>query len=154
VLRLPEGLLAEARRMLRDPRARALAVEFGANWLDIRDFAQLGTVDRERFPVFTDEVRSALFEEPVRFLQHIFQNNGSLLDLLYGRYTFVNRVLARYYGLALPAGTGAEAWVRVAAEGQGRAEEAEPGRAAEAARTIHCVSMWIMRAARKIQAEA
>jgi len=120
VLRLPEGLLAEARRMLRDPRARALAVEFGANWLDIRDFAQLGTVDRERFPVFTDEVRSALFEEPVRFLQHIFQNNGSLLDLLYGRYTFVNRVLARYYGLALPAGTGAEAWVRVAAEGQGR----------------------------------
>ena len=45
---------------------------------------------------------------------------------------------------------------RAEAEGPGwaaTAEEAEPGRAEEAARTIHCVSMWIMRA-RKIQAEA
>jgi hypothetical protein len=107
----PEVLLAEARRMLRDPRARALAVEFGGNWLDIRDFAQLSTVDRERFPAFTDEVRAALFEEPIRFLEHLFTHNGSLLDLLYGRYTFVNPALARYYGMPPPA--GADGWGRV-----------------------------------------
>ena len=120
-LRRPEVLLAEARRMLRDPRARALAVEFGGNWLDIRDFAQLSTVDRERFPAFTDEVRAAMGEEPMRFLRHIFSHNGSLLDLLYARYTFVNPVLARYYGMALPPGTGETDWVRVAeADRQGR----------------------------------
>ena len=47
----PEVIKAQARRMLQDPRSRALAVEFGGNWLGFRDFEQIGTVDRERFPV-------------------------------------------------------------------------------------------------------
>ena len=54
--------------MLKDPRSRALAVEFGGNWLDFRRFEELDTVDREHFPTFTDELRSAMFEEPVRLL--------------------------------------------------------------------------------------
>ncbi len=67
-LHQPQVIKAQARRMLQDPRIRALAVEFGGNWLDFRDFEQIGTVDRERFPSFTDELREAMFEEPVRFL--------------------------------------------------------------------------------------
>ena len=54
--------------MLKDAAVRALAVEFGGNWLDFRRFEELNTVDRERFPTFTDELREAMFEEPVRFL--------------------------------------------------------------------------------------
>ncbi len=55
-LHKPEVIKAQARRMIQDPRIRALAVEFGGNWLDFRDFEQIGTVDRERFPAFSDEV--------------------------------------------------------------------------------------------------
>ncbi|MCX6604203.1 MAG: DUF1592 domain-containing protein [Acidobacteria bacterium] len=111
-LHKPEIIKAQARRMLQDPRSRALAVEFGANWLEVRDFDQIGTVDRARFPSFSDALREAMFEEPIRFLLDVFRRNRSILDLLYARDTLVNPVLARHYGM--PAVAGDErAWVNV-----------------------------------------
>ncbi|MFY7952764.1 MAG: DUF1592 domain-containing protein, partial [Armatimonadaceae bacterium] len=111
-LRRPEVLLAEARRMVQDPRTRALAVEFGGNWLDFRRFEEHSAVDRERFPNFDDNLRSAMFEEPVRFLLDMFQNNRRVLDMLYGTHTFVNAPLARHYGLPDSGATLAN-WVKV-----------------------------------------
>ena len=67
-LHLPAVLTSETRRMLHDPRARALAVEFGGNWLNFRGFNDIGTVDHGRFPEFTNELKAAMFEEPVRLL--------------------------------------------------------------------------------------
>ncbi len=96
-LQRPDVLTAQTRRMLRDPRVRALALEFGGNWLDFRRFEQHNAVDRERFPTFNDELRQAMFEEPVRFLVDAFQGNRSVLEMLYGRHTFVNAALARHY---------------------------------------------------------
>ncbi len=106
----PEVIKAQSRRMLQDGRVRALAVEFGGNWLDFRDFEQIGTVDRERFPSFNDELRDAMFEEPIRFLLDVFQHNRSILDFLYARDTFVNPTLARHYGMRV--GGDESAWVR------------------------------------------
>ena len=53
--------------MCRTARARGLAPEFGGNWLDFRRFEEHNAVDRERFPSFTNELRKAMFEEPIRF---------------------------------------------------------------------------------------
>jgi hypothetical protein len=111
-LRKPEILKAQARRMLQDPRSRALAIEFGGNWLNIRDFEQIGTVDRERFPSFTDPLRAAMFEEPVRFLLDVFRRKRSILDFLYANDTFVNPVLARHYGMPPVAGDDS-VWVHI-----------------------------------------
>ncbi|MBK9168398.1 MAG: DUF1592 domain-containing protein [Bryobacterales bacterium] len=108
-LHKPEVIKAQARRMLQDPRVRALAVEFGGNWLDFRDFEQIGTVDRERFPSFNDELRDAMFEEPVRFFLDVVRRNRPILDFLYARDTFVNPVLARHYGMP----DHASGWVHV-----------------------------------------
>jgi hypothetical protein len=130
-LHQPEVLTAQARRMLRDPRVRGLATEFGGNWLDFRRFEEHNSVDRERFPSFTNELRQAMFEEPIRYLIDVAQRNRSVLDLLYGNDTFVNRPLARHYGMPGPrrsgepsrtssgaarlaASTGADDWVHVA----------------------------------------
>lgn len=110
-LRKPEVLAAQTRRMLRDDRVRALATEFGANWLDVRRFEKHNAVDRERFPMFTNELREAMFEEPVQFITHVAQRNGSILDFIYGDYTFVNGPLAKHYGMPAPA--QADQWVRV-----------------------------------------
>src|SRR4030095_2889205 len=108
----PAVLTEQLRRMLKDGRARGLATEFGGNWLDFRRFETHNAVDRGRFPVFTNELREAMFEEPVRFITDLIQNDRSVLDLLYGDYTFVNRVLAEHYGI--PATPGAsEGWFRV-----------------------------------------
>jgi len=105
-------LTAQARRMLKDPRSRGLATEFAANWLDSRHFDTYNSVDRERFPNFTNDLREAMFEEPVRFVEEVIRNNRSVLDLLYGNYTFVNPVLANHYGI--PGVTGKkDDWVRV-----------------------------------------
>jgi hypothetical protein len=110
-LHRPEVLSAQARRMLLDPKARALAVEFGGNWLDFRRFEEHNGVDRGRFPSFDNDLRQAMFEEPVRYLLDVAQSDRSVLDLLYGKHTFVNAPLARHYGM--PAPTGAQPWARV-----------------------------------------
>jgi mono/diheme cytochrome c family protein len=104
-LHRPEVLTAQARRMLRDPRVRGLATEFAGNWLDFRRFEEHNSVDRQRFPSFTNELRQAMFEEPVRYFMDVAQRNRSVLDLLYGSDTFVNRPLARHYGMPEPPST-------------------------------------------------
>jgi hypothetical protein len=108
----PEVILAQTRRMLKDPRSRGLAVEFGGNWLDFRRFEEHNAVDRERFPMFDNELRQAMFEEPVRFVDDMIRNDRSVLDLLYGDYTFVNPVLARHYDIPDIKGS-IDRWVRV-----------------------------------------
>lgn len=115
----PEVLAAEARRMLADPRARRLATEFAGHWLDFRRFEEHNSVDRERYPSFDNALRTAMFEEPVRFLADMVQRDASLLDCLYGTHTFVNAPLARHYGLSDLAGKLDEAtWVRTDRAGE------------------------------------
>ena len=96
----PNVLLAQTHRMLKDSRAGGLATEFGGNWLDFRHFETNNTVDRDRFPMFNNELREAMFQEPVRFIQDVINHDRSILDMLYGDYTFVNPVLAKHYGMA------------------------------------------------------
>ena len=107
-----EVLVAQTRRMLKDPKVRGLALEFGGNWLDFRRFEQHNAVDRARFPDFTNDLRQAMFEEPIRFIEDIVRNDRSMLDLIYGRFTFVNPVLAKHYGMPSVPGN-ADHWVRV-----------------------------------------
>lgn len=116
-LHRPNVLLAQTRRMLKDPRARAMAAEFGGNWLDFRRFETINTVDRDRFPSFNHELREAMFQEPVRFIQDVINHNRSVLDMLFGNHTFVNGVLARHYGMpdvkTQEASKGEDTWIRV-----------------------------------------
>jgi hypothetical protein len=106
----PAVLSAQTRRMLRDPKVRGLATEFGGNWLDFRRFEEHNAVDRDRFPSFTNELRTAMFEEPIHFFVDMAQRNRSVLDLLYGNDTFVNRPLAKHYGMPEPR---KDEWVHV-----------------------------------------
>ena len=111
-LRRPEVLLSQVRRMLKDERVFGFATEFTANWLGVRHFETSNSVDRERFPEFTNDLREAMFQEPVRLVTDALSNDRSILDLLYGDYTFVNPVLARHYGMRDVAGNSGK-WVRV-----------------------------------------
>ena len=117
-LQRPDILLAQTRRMLKDDRVQAFATEFAGNWLDFRHFENFNSVDRERFPTFTNDLREAMYQEPVHFMQNMIQNNASVLDVLYGKYTFVNPVLAAHYGMpeiTTPTGEKADnnTWVKV-----------------------------------------
>jgi hypothetical protein len=109
----PAVLLEQAKRMIRDPRIRDLALEFGGNWLDFRRFQDISSVDRQRFPTFTNDLRDAMYEEPIRFLLDVFQNNRSVLDCLYSNDTYVNAVLAKHYGIPVKT-KDPNQWVHVA----------------------------------------
>ncbi len=111
-LRRPDVLLAQTRRMLKDDRVRGFATEFGGNWLDFRHFETNNSVDRQRFPTFNNDLREAMFQEPIRFIEDTIQNDRSVLDMLYGHYTFVNPVLAKHYGMPEVKGD-LDTWVRV-----------------------------------------
>lgn len=98
----PDVLLAQTRRMLNDQKARALAVEFGGNWLGFRQFENHNSVDRQRFPMFNNELRESMFQEPIHFLTYVVQKDRPILDLLFADYTFVDSVLAAHYGVDKP----------------------------------------------------
>jgi hypothetical protein len=98
-LHRPKVLLAQTRRMLQDERIRRFATEFGGNWLDFRRFEEHNAVDRERFKAFNNELRAAMFEEPIRFFVDVVQRDRPVLDFLNASDTFVNPVLARHYGM-------------------------------------------------------
>lgn len=108
----PAVLLAQTRRMLGDLRVRGLAAEFTGNWLEFRRFEEHNAVDRERFTSFTNDLRQAMFEEPLWFFVDVASQNRSVLDFLYADRTFVNPILAKHYGMSIPKG-GADTWVRV-----------------------------------------
>lgn len=111
-LHTPKVLAAQTRRMLKDPKIRRLATEFGGNWLGFRRFEQHNSVDRRRFPQFNDELRTAMYEEPIRFLTDVARSDRSVLDFLYAKRTFVNPALAEHYGIPLPDGKPDE-WARI-----------------------------------------
>jgi hypothetical protein len=111
-LQRTDVLLAQTERMLRDPRVRGLATEFTGNWLGIRQFQTNNSVDRERFPNFNNDLREAMFQEPIRFMEDAVSNDRSVLDLLYANYTFVNPPLAQHYGMPGIRGD-VNTWVRV-----------------------------------------
>jgi Protein of unknown function (DUF1592)/Protein of unknown function (DUF1588)/Protein of unknown function (DUF1587)/Protein of unknown function (DUF1595)/Protein of unknown function (DUF1585) len=111
-LQKPAVLLAQARRMMKDERVRGLATEFTGNWLNFRLFETNNAVDRARFPQFNGDLREAMFQEPIRYVEDAIQNDRSVLDLIYGNYTFVNPVLAKHYGIPGVQGD-VNHWVRI-----------------------------------------
>ncbi len=110
-LQRPSVLLAQTRRMLKDQRVSGMATEFTGNWLAIRQFETNNSIDRQRFPTFTKYLREAMFQEPIRLVEDAITNNRSVLDLIYGNYTFVNPVLAQHYGIPVTDNSGN--WIRV-----------------------------------------
>ena len=112
-LKDPDIWFGEVDRMLRDDRVRGLAIEFGSQWLDFRRFQEHNSVDRVRFPQFTDSLREAMYQEPIRFLVDLIQQNRSVLSCIDGKHTFVNTELADHYGIARDSNEAKLDWWRV-----------------------------------------
>ena len=113
----PEVLEAEARRMLQDKRSVALSQNFAAQWLNIRKLA-LFQADKKTFPEFDEHLRRDMETETLTFFQNLVQTDGSLYDLVNGKYSFVNERLANLYGLS---GVAGDKFRRVSLEGTPRA---------------------------------
>lgn len=94
----PEVLEAQVRRLLMDPRSRALFDGFGAQWLGLGDL-QERTFDADLFPQMTSELRTAMYDEARLLFESVVRENRSVADLIDCDYSFLNEDLAGIYGL-------------------------------------------------------
>ena len=104
-LSAPGALMKQAQRMLKDPRADALATRFAAQWLRLQDLERT-TPDPILFPYADQTLSIALKRETELLFESLVRDDRSLLELLTADYTFVNERIARHYGIANV--TGAE----------------------------------------------
>jgi hypothetical protein len=101
---LRKNFRPQVTRMLKDPKARALASNFGGQWLEIRTLDVVQPDQKAfRFPM---PLREAMKQETEEFFWFIQQQNRSVLDFVNADYTFVNERLAQHYGI--PGVAGAE----------------------------------------------
>jgi hypothetical protein len=95
----PAVLDQQARRMLADPKSRAMAESFAAQWLGVRSLEAVVRPDKRKFPEYTPALRDAMVQEAVLLVDSVFRDDASLLRLVDADYTFVNEDLARLYGI-------------------------------------------------------
>ena len=94
----PTVLERQTRRLLADPRAKSLAINFAGQWLYLRNLDSF-TPDLRLFPDFDDNLRQALRQETELFFAHIVREDRSALEMLKADYTFLNERLAKHYGV-------------------------------------------------------
>lgn len=94
----PQILDAQVRRMLADPKSKALVDNFGGQWLQLRNLDRIQP-DPDRFPTFNDDLRRDMKRETELFFQSIIREDRSILDFIDAGYTFVNARLAKFYDL-------------------------------------------------------
>ena len=94
----PDVLAGEVRRMLADPRADALAENFAAQWLHLRNLDTIRP-NTDFYPDFDDNLRQGFKQEAMLFFMSVVQENSSVLDLLTADHTFLDERLARHYGI-------------------------------------------------------
>ena len=97
-LRKPDVLEAQVKRMLKNPKARALSENFAQQWLQIRGLKSFAP-DPKLFPSFDEPLRDAMFKETERFFQYLVEEDRSVLELIDSDYTFLNERLAKHYGI-------------------------------------------------------
>jgi hypothetical protein len=97
-LKTPAVLEQQVRRMLKDPRAEALAVNFAGQWLNLRGMQGFSPLPM-LYPDFDDPLRQSMRREVELLFDSIVREDRNVVDLLTADYTFVNERLAKHYGI-------------------------------------------------------
>jgi hypothetical protein len=102
----PEGILAEATRLLEDDRARATVAWFHEQLYQYDHYDDLNK-DPTKFPTFSPALGADLKTEARLFIEDVvFAQGGGIREILTSRTSFVNDKLAAIYGL--PGAFGGE----------------------------------------------
>ncbi len=97
-LQYPDLIAAQSRRMLKDPRSRALFDGFGAQWLGL-DKLEGKAFDAKKFPQMTPKLRLAMYDEARLVFQEILRDNLNLITFIDSNSTYLNGSLATIYGM-------------------------------------------------------
>ncbi|HVG56495.1 MAG TPA: DUF1592 domain-containing protein [Vicinamibacterales bacterium] len=97
-LKDPAVLEQQVRRMLKHPKAEALAINFAGQWLNLRGLEASAPLPLI-YPDFDDPLRQAMRREVELLFDTIVREDHNIGELLTADYTFVNERLAKHYGI-------------------------------------------------------
>ena len=95
----PAILLAQTRRMLADPRSEAFVEGLLDSWLNLRSLGDMPP-DRDAFArYYSSDLQTAMKTETQMFTRYLLDHNESIVNFLDSSYTFLNKPLAKLYGM-------------------------------------------------------
>ncbi len=87
------------KRLLADPRSDALASQFAAQWLGLRNLAEHEADTKKTFKDFDPKLIDAMSRETQSLFMHLIHQNRPVGEMLTADYTFLNTDLAKHYGI-------------------------------------------------------
>ena len=113
---LRKNLEAQVRRMLKDPRSKALTENFAGQWLQLRN-VELVEPDPDEFGSFDEKLRTSMRRETELLFEHVVAHDLPITELLDARYSFIDARLATHYGIG---GVSGDEFRKVSLEGTPR----------------------------------
>ena len=99
-----DGLEAQLKRMVDDPRAAKRSAEFVHEWLNLGRLANMKP-NPEKFPQWNADLANDMRAETIAFFDDVvWKQNRPLADLLNAKLTYATPRLARHYGLPVQGG--------------------------------------------------
>lgn len=100
-LQTKEQVLAQARRMVSDPKARDVAAEFHRHYLELTAGSRWDSVmrDQAQFPTFSPAVVPDMINDVEMLFDAVYSSGGTFQDLLTTNIAFVTANTAPLYGL-------------------------------------------------------
>jgi hypothetical protein len=105
-LKTPEGVAAEAQRLLGSPKARDTILSFYQQWLGVDDLP-IVEKDAKAYPMFDATIRSAMRDEVLEFVDQVTRlGDGKLTTLLTSNTTWIRGPIYPLYGLPMQGAAG------------------------------------------------
>lgn len=101
----PAILAAEAHRMLRDPKARALSEDLAGQWLGVRMVRQTSP-DPWVFPAYNATLRESMALEMESLFATFVGSDRSMRELLTTEWAWLDRTMGRFYGVPIDRSDG------------------------------------------------
>ena len=86
-------------RMLADDRSNEFVNAFLDSWLNLREIGNLPPPRSSVSEYYAENLPSSMKREARLFFRHLLDRNGSVMEFLDADYTFVDKKLAKLYGL-------------------------------------------------------
>jgi hypothetical protein len=98
-----KAVSAQVERMLKDPRSAAFLDGFLDSWLTLRDLGSMPP-DRNKFEEFYRyDLQAAMRQETKLFARRLLDENLDIAKFLDADFTYINKGLAKLYGLPEPS---------------------------------------------------
>ncbi|WP_182869612.1 DUF1592 domain-containing protein [Rhodopirellula sp. JC639] len=92
-------LQSQIARMLADERSDAFVNGFTDSWLNLREIGNLPPPRKSAPQYYSENLPESMKREARQFFRHLLDQNGPVTEFLDADYTFVDKKLAKLYGL-------------------------------------------------------